>query len=171
VSAARIHVLVVDDSEPFALPLSELLEREGFDVLAVASNGVEAVEHARRLRPDVVTMDLDMPVMDGVEATAHIVDLGIPVVVVTAVEYGERVAEAIAAGAVAYIHKAQAGVSLPELLRRVATPRRTRMLQCQECPTTSTDTHSDGWLALLSDDDPPVLVAYCPSCAAREFGR
>jgi CheY-like chemotaxis protein len=70
---------------------------------------------ASQLRPNVVTMDLDMPVMDGVEATAQVVELGIPVVV-TGTESGDRIGEALGVGAAAYVKKSNAFVSPPKQL-------------------------------------------------------
>ena len=45
-----------------------------------------------------------------------------------------------------------------------------RSLRCQECPATSADGASEGWLAFLTSDQPPEVLIYCPACAGREFG-
>jgi two-component system chemotaxis response regulator CheB len=68
---APIRVLIVDDDASFAAALQALLETEPrIAVSGIAANGQQALERALLLRPDVVTMDIEMPVMDGVEATA-----------------------------------------------------------------------------------------------------
>ncbi len=65
-------VLVADDDGFSAEALADLLEDEGFSVIGVAVDGAQAVDAARRLAPDLVLMDLRMPVMDGIEATRRI---------------------------------------------------------------------------------------------------
>ena len=68
-----IKVLVVDDSSFFRRRVSEIINSEArLEVIDVAVNGKEAVEKAKQLRPDVITMDIEMPVMDGMEATKAI---------------------------------------------------------------------------------------------------
>ncbi len=68
----QVRVLIVDNDEATRDTLGEFLSGEGFDVVGSASNGAEAVDRASRLRPDVVLMDLRMPGIDGLEATALI---------------------------------------------------------------------------------------------------
>jgi two-component system chemotaxis response regulator CheY len=113
----ELRVLVVDDDPRFASALRALLEAEGMSVVGYARNGVEAVERAEQLRPDVVSMDLLMPVMDGLEATRRIVPLGIPVVVLTGSR--SRGVEAMKAGASAFVLKQDASSLLAPVLRMV----------------------------------------------------
>jgi DNA-binding NarL/FixJ family response regulator len=69
----KIRVLIADDQRLFAETLEALLATEdGIDVVGWARNGKEAVRLARKLRPDVVLMDISMPIMDGFEATRRI---------------------------------------------------------------------------------------------------
>lgn len=68
----QVRVLIADDDEATRETLGEFLSSEGFDVVGGVSNGAEAVERASRLRPDVVLMDVRMPGMGGLEATALI---------------------------------------------------------------------------------------------------
>jgi DNA-binding NarL/FixJ family response regulator len=114
-----IHVLIVDDDERFALAMTALLESDGFVVAGHARNGAEGVALAAQLRPTVATMDLGMPVMDGVEATRQIAALGITVVIVSGSDSSQRIGEAVAAGAVASLVKSDAVHSLALLLRAV----------------------------------------------------
>ena len=88
VMAARtLRVLCVDDSPTVLLLLKKILTpSRGFEIVGTASNGVEAAEKARLLKPDVLTLDIHMPVMSGVEfLEKHYATLGAPVVVVSSV--------------------------------------------------------------------------------------
>lgn len=104
-----IKVLVVDDSGFFRRRLSELINADArLSVVGTASNGQEAIAEAQRLRPDVITMDYEMPVMDGISAVREIHrQLGTPVLMFSSLTYeGARVTlDALAAGAVDYLPK------------------------------------------------------------------
>jgi two-component system, chemotaxis family, protein-glutamate methylesterase/glutaminase len=79
----RPTLVLVDDDRSFLEALEEHLRADGrIEVVGRAANGVEAVALVEELRPDLVSMDLDMPVMDGVEATKSIVERHRPVSVV-----------------------------------------------------------------------------------------
>ena len=94
---------MVEDDDSFAEALRELLEADGrLEVVGTARDGREAIELAEVLRPDVVLMDIVLPVMDGVEATREIRrrQPTIPVVGITGSEYEERALEVQDAGAV-----------------------------------------------------------------------
>ena len=100
-----IRVLVVDDHAMVRSGLAALLEAsDGILVVGQAADGRAAVAQARETAPDVVLMDLSMPVMDGVSATRHLLD-AVPdakVVVLTSFSDRARVREALEAGAVGY---------------------------------------------------------------------
>ena len=101
-----VRVLVVDDNEPFALMLAEMLgEHEEIEVVGRAANGRAAIELARVLRPDVVLMDLDMPVMGGIDATAALAGSGPRVVILTASSKPDDAGRAAEAGAVDLLTK------------------------------------------------------------------
>ncbi|MFC6872039.1 MULTISPECIES: chemotaxis protein CheY [Halobellus] len=99
-------VLVVDDSAFMRNLLKQLLEDE-HEVVGEAENGVEAVEMYDELDPDVVTMDVVMPIRDGIEATEEIksTDPNSSVIMCTSVGQEEKMREAVKAGADGYITK------------------------------------------------------------------
>lgn len=104
-SPAR-RVVVAEDETLIRLDIVEILRGEGFDVVAEADNGEKAVQLAQELKPDLVLMDVKMPVMDGITAAEQIVKARIaPVVLLTAFSQKELVERARDAGAMAYVVK------------------------------------------------------------------
>ena len=101
-----LRVLVAEDEALIRLDLVELLTDEGYQVIAEAGDGEEALELARKLNPDLVVMDVKMPKMDGISAAAIIAEERIaPVVMLTAFSQRELVERARDAGAMAYVVK------------------------------------------------------------------
>jgi two-component system, response regulator PdtaR len=101
-----LRVLVAEDEAVIRLDLVELLTEEGYQVIAEASDGEEALRLARELTPDLVVMDVKMPKMDGITAAAQIAEERIaPVVMLTAFSQRELVERARDAGAMAYVVK------------------------------------------------------------------
>ena len=106
-SKEALRVLVVDDSPIIGRKISMLLDQIGYRVVMTAENGREAIAAYRKCRPDVVTMDISMPVMDGIEATRNLVKM-FPlanIVMVTSHRHKKIVLEALDAGAKGYILK------------------------------------------------------------------
>ena len=102
----KLKVLVAEDEAVIRLDLVELLTEEGYDVVAEAGDGAEALRLARDLQPDLVVMDVKMPKMDGITAAAQIAEERIaPVVMLTAFSQRELVERARDAGAMAYVVK------------------------------------------------------------------
>ncbi|WP_413454552.1 ANTAR domain-containing response regulator [Glutamicibacter sp. FR1] len=100
------RVVVAEDETLIRLDIVEILRSEGYDVVAEADNGQAALEKARELKPDLVLMDVKMPVMDGITAAEAIVKERIaPVVLLTAFSQRELVERAREAGAMAYVVK------------------------------------------------------------------
>jgi response regulator NasT len=102
----QLRVLVAEDEALIRLDLVELLTEEGYQVIAEAADGEEALTLARKLTPDLVVMDVKMPKMDGISAAAIIAEERIaPVVMLTAFSQRELVERARDAGAMAYVVK------------------------------------------------------------------
>ena len=120
---ARLRVLLADDHPVYRDGLARLLEDlGGFDIVGVASNGREAIELASSLAPDVIVMDLRMPVLDGVEATRQITAAHpeIGVVVLTMFDDDELVFAAIRAGARGYLMKDADDIDIARVLHGIA---------------------------------------------------
>ncbi len=120
---AATRVLVVDDEALIRAGFRALVDSApDLDVVGEASHGADAVSQARALRPDVVLMDLRMPVMDGLEATRYLVSEpdGPRVLVVTTFDHDEHVFEALRAGASGFVLKDTPPERLLEAIRVVA---------------------------------------------------
>lgn len=119
-----VSVLVVDDQKPFRLAAKAVLRRtDGFEFVAEASDGDEAVSTAAEIRPDLVLMDINMPGMNGVEATRRIVQHSPDVVVVLCSTYDlhDLPPDAASSGARGYVHKEHLG---PDVLRELWADRK-----------------------------------------------
>jgi response regulator NasT len=100
------RVLVAEDESLIRLDLTEMLAEEGYQVVGEAGDGATAVRLAEDLRPDLVVMDVKMPVLDGISAAERIVSQRIaPVLILTAFSQRELVERAREAGAMAYLVK------------------------------------------------------------------
>lgn len=117
-----MRVLIADDHPLFRDGLRSLLEARGIDVVGEAKNGREAVQETKRLQPDIVLMDLNMPEMSGLAATRLISaeQSGVKVVVLTASEDDADLFEAIKSGAQGYLFKNLASDEFFRLLEGVA---------------------------------------------------
>jgi len=161
-------VLLVDDEPLVRLGFSMVLAaHEDLQVVGEAGNGAEAVELTGRLRPDVVVMDVRMPVMDGVAATRRIVSAGVPsrVVVLTTFDLDEYAFAALQAGASGFLLKNTEPAELVAAIRTVArgdavvAPRVTRrLLETFAAQLPSADRAADPRLARLTDREREVLV-------------
>ena len=117
-----IKVLVVDDHTAVRDGLSTMLGRQGdFTVVGEASNGLQAVEQARELQPDVILMDLRMPELDGVEAMRRIraQDPDVRFIVLTTYDSDEYIFDAIEVGAKGYLLKDASRAELFQAVRAV----------------------------------------------------
>ena len=118
----KIKVLIVDDHTVVRDGLAVMLRREGdFEVLGEARNGLEAVEKAGELEPDVILMDLRMPELDGVQAMRRIREQGTQAefIVLTTYDSDEYIFDAIEAGAKGYLLKDTSREQLFQAVRAV----------------------------------------------------
>jgi DNA-binding NarL/FixJ family response regulator len=115
-------VVLADDQELIRVGLRVMLEAGGIDVVAEAGDGRGAVQACRRHRPDVVLMDIRMPVLDGIAATAEIAaaGLGTRVLVLTTYDIDDLVYRALRAGADGFLLKSTPANRLVEAVRLVA---------------------------------------------------
>jgi len=117
-----IRVLIVDDHAVVRRGLHVIVQTEpGMRVVGTAANGAEAIERAAELNPDVILMDLMMPVMDGIEAIGHIRagNGEARVLVLTSFAEGEQIFPAIRAGALGYLLKDSSPEELTDAIRDV----------------------------------------------------
>lgn len=119
ISSEPIRILIADDHTLFRDGMAALLvTNEGMEVVGQASSGSEAIETAARLQPDIVLMDIQMPGINGIEATRQIVSTSphIGVIVVTMFEDDDTVFAAMRAGARGYVLK---GADQEQMLRTI----------------------------------------------------
>ena len=120
-----ITVALIDDQELVRTGLRQLAVSDGdIDIIAEAADGRAGLSHVREQRPDVVLMDIRMPVMDGITATAHITSdpalNGVRVVMLTTFDDDEDIVSAIEAGASGYLLKDIRPADLRSAIRTVA---------------------------------------------------
>ena len=114
-------VLIVDDAAFMRMLLKDIVTKAGFEVVGEAANGKEAVEKYKELKPDVVTMDITMPEMNGIEAVKEIkkIDPNANIIMVSAMGQQAMVIEAIQAGAKDFIVKPFQPARVIEALKKV----------------------------------------------------
>lgn len=100
-------ILVVDDAKVVRMVISQILKRNGYQVIGEAANGREAFEKYKALKPDAVTMDITMPEVDGIQGLKDIIayDNQAKVIMISALDQRDALAEAIRHGAADYVVK------------------------------------------------------------------
>lgn len=122
IAPAPLRILVVDDQELVRVGFALILQKAGMEVVGQARDGVEAVAMAREFLPDVVLMDVRMPRMDGIEATARLAASapGVRVLALTTFDLDEYVYAAVRAGASGFLLKDVSPEDLAHAVRVVA---------------------------------------------------
>lgn len=113
-------VLIVDDALFMRMMIKDILSKDGFEIVGEAENGIEAVKKYAELRPDLVTMDIVMPEMDGIEAVRNIIKLDPEATVLMCSAMGQQplVVEALEAGAKDFIIKPFQPLKVVEAVRK-----------------------------------------------------
>lgn len=178
--ADPIRLVLADDHTIFRAGLKALLELEDdIEVVGEAADGGEAVDEARRLRPDVVIMDLSMPETNGLEATRRIAALDIDVKILVLTVHGEEeyLVPVVDAGASGYLTKASADRDLVDAVRTVARgevylPARAATLLLRQYRVAESDSEgSSGRLRELSAREREVLALTAEGFSSSEIGE
>lgn len=185
------RVVVVDDSGFFRRRIAEILNADvGIEVVGDAANGQEAIDIVRKLKPDVVTMDIEMPVMDGITAVRHIMaEAPVPVLMFSTLttDGAQATLDALEAGAMDFLPKRFSEMAGDEdsaktlLRRRVRTLARSRIrssipISGAPAPVAPTVARKAGVPAVGSSRPQPVTACggqptALPSAAALKTAR
>ncbi len=114
-------ILIVDDSKTSRRFLRNMLEKAGHEIVYEAANGREGVDKYKELHPDIVTMDITMPVLDGIDAVSEIMDYDkeAKVIMVTAAGQKSNMVEALKKGASDFIQKPFESDVILEVVQKV----------------------------------------------------
>ncbi|GAE37344.1 response regulator [Halalkalibacter akibai] len=114
-------VLIVDDAAFMRMMIKDILSKNGFEIAGEAANGAEAVEKFKEVNPDLVTMDITMPEMDGIQALKEIkqIDSGAKVIMCSAMGQQSMVIDAIQSGAKDFIVKPFQADRVLEAIKKV----------------------------------------------------
>lgn len=114
-------ILMVDDSKTSRKILKGILEDDGHEIIGEAANGEEGISRFKELQPDIVTMDITMPVMDGLEALRQIMDIdkNAKVIMVTAAGQKSKMVDAVKYGAVEFLAKPFEAAQIIEIIHKV----------------------------------------------------
>lgn len=133
-----MKVLVVDDEQPALERLASMVEViEGFEVCALATNGVEALEHCQAERPEIVLLDIRMPGMDGMEAAKYFLRLRPAPAVIFVTAYSDHALEAFALHAMGYLVKPVRQQELEQALISASRPNLAQLegLRAEQVPS------------------------------------
>ena len=175
-----LKVLIVDDQKMVSGGFSLILSVEDdLDVVGTAADGEQALAAARELRPDVTLMDVQMPVMDGIEATRRFVEEGLGrVVILTTFDRDDYLFSALDAGASGFLLKNADADELAEAVRTVGhghallAPEVTRrVIERRAAASASTSQEADERLAALTPRERDVLGLLGRGCSNAEIAE
>ncbi len=120
-----VRVLIVDDASFMRLMLKNILVQGGFEVVGEADNGQKAIERYKELKPDIVTLDITMPELDGLSAAKEIIkyDPDAKIIMCSAMGQQGMVVDAIKAGAKDFIIKPFQGERVIEALKKISVDK------------------------------------------------
>ena len=115
------HILLVDDSRTSRKILRSILEENGHTIIGEATNGKDGVDKYKALKPDLVTMDITMPVLDGLEALRQIIefDEAAKIIMVTAAGQKSKMVDALKFGASEFLAKPFEHNQIVEIINKV----------------------------------------------------
>ncbi len=174
-----LRIVIADDQGIVLGGLRMILEAAGMDVVGEAADGKAAIELTSRLKPDVVLMDIRMPVLDGIEATRRLVrdQPAIKILVLTTYGADEYVYEALRAGAAGFLLKMDSPSRLVDAVRLVAAgeallaPEITRRLIDRYVAAPAPHSAPPPGLALLTARERDVLALIARGMSNAEIAR
>ena len=104
IKSSSHRILIAEDETLIRMDLVEMLSESGYEVVGQASNGQEAIDLAKELKPDLAILDVKMPILDGISAATQIIEFS-PVLMLTAFSQKDLIERASDAGAMAYVVK------------------------------------------------------------------
>ena len=174
----KTSVMLVDDHQVMRDLLRDALENTGeFHVVAQAADGQEALRLVQEAAPDVIVMDVIMPVMDGIDACREITELlpGTRVLMLTASNEKDAIVRSIAAGATGYLQKYSGKEQLLTTLREVALGEfripgdaARRLARAVRSPS---DSDGSGRLATLTEREREILKLFAQGLSYQEIGE
>jgi two-component system response regulator AlgR len=160
-----MKVLIVDDEQPARDRLRQILaDEDGYDVVGEASNGIDALDVAGRVSPDIVLLDIRMPGMDGIETAHHLNSMNTPPAIVFTTAYDEYAIDAFEARAIGYVLKpvrrSRLAGALKQATRLVGSALSAAAAEANlDMQRRHVCAHAHGELKLIPVDDITSLVA------------
>lgn len=171
------RALIADDHEMVRAGLRAIIEDTGrMEVVAEAADGEEAIRLAKKLKPDVILMDIDMPRLDGIEATRRIsaLELGTGVLILTRHDHKEYLEPIMSAGAMGFIRKSRGPEDLVRAVDLIAAGRTTMPREATELymrRRRDFDSQPETPVSRLSDQERKILRLTARGYTARQVAK